>query len=401
MKKMFEEKLFQMEIAKRKKSKLEWKYHTKSLFKPETISFNSAQINLIKNLLFTPMSRHRRAEYWFVASGAKREMLNNKGYYQSLLNNFPNGIQSPTEKIIELDVPRTFPSDPFFKEEENRKKLINILTAFVRRDSTIGYSQGFNCIAGKLLMVVKEEEKVFWIFTQIIENYLPGDFYLLFTGVRKDMKIIQDLIKKTLTFCDQSIIMCLNNLISKTFISLFSRGLPNDLTFQIWDAFFIYGEIILYRTFIWIAYFLCDKSLVNKDIEEVSGYINDKMNEIEESGSLSYFLFMYNSISNSDIKKWKKKIEKSVEAETYLGDEKSNDKAKCDKTLPFCLYNNEEKNISKNSKFIVHKMNHEIKLYDNYFFEEINSKPNDINDDDYLNTSQDSLMIQRQKHICP
>ena len=398
---MFEEKLFQMEIAKRKKSKLEWKYHTKSLFKPETISFNSSQINLIKNLLFTPMSRHRRAEYWFVASGAKREMLNNKGYYKSLLDNFPNGIQSPTEKIIELDVPRTFPSDPFFKEEENRKKLINILRAFVRRDSTIGYSQGFNCIAGKLLMVVKEEEKVFWIFTQIIENYLPGDFYLLFTGVRKDMKIIQDLIKKTLTFCDQSIIMCLNNLISKTFISLFSRGLPNDLTFQIWDAFFIYGEIILYRTFIWIAYFLCDKSLVNKDIEEVSGYINDKMNEIEESGSLSYFLFMYNSISNSDIKKWKKKIEKSVEAETYLGDEKNNDNVKCDKTLPFCLYNNEEKNISKNSKFIVHKMNHEIKLYDNYFFEEINSKPNNINEDDYFNTSQDSLMIQRQKHICP
>ena len=401
MKKMFEEKLFQMEIAKRKKSKLEWKYHTKSLFKPETISFNSTQINLIKNLLFTPMSRHRRAEYWFVASGAKREMLNNKGYYQSLLDNFPKGIQSPTEKIIELDVPRTFPSDPFFKEEENSKKLINILRAFVRRDSTIGYSQGFNCIAGKLLMVVKEEEKVFWIFTQIIENYLPGDFYLLFTGVRKDMKIIQDLIKKTLTFCDQSIIMCLNNLISKTFISLFSRGLPNDLTFQIWDAFFIYGEIILYRTFIWIAYFLCDKSLVNKDIEEVSGYINDKMNEIEESGSLSYFLFMYNSISNSDIKKWKKKIEKSVEAETYLGDEKNNDNVKCDKTLPFCLYNNEEKNISKNSKFIIHKMNQEIKLYDNYFFEEINSKPDNINDDDYFNTPQDSLMVQRQKHICP
>ena len=400
---MFEEKLFQMEIAKRKKSKLEWKYHTKSLFKPDTISFSSTQINLIKNLLFTPMSRHRRAEYWYVASGAKREMLNNKGYYQSLLNNFPNGTQSPTEKIIQLDVPRTFPSDPFFKEEENRKKLINILTAFVRRDSTIGYSQGFNCIAGKLLMVVKDEEQVFWIFTQIIENYLPGDFYLLFTGVRKDMKIIQDLIKKTLTFCDQSIIMCLNNLISKTFISLFSRGLPNDLTFQIWDAFFIYGEIILYRTFIWIAYFLCDKSLVNKDIEEVSGYINDKMNEIQESGSLNYFLFMYNSISNSDIKKWKKKIEKTVEAETYLGDEKNHDNnVKCDKTLPFCLYNNEEKNINKNSKFIVHKMNHEIKLYDNYFFEETNNKNNDdINDYDYINSSQDSLMVQRQKHICP
>ena len=405
MKKMFEEKLYQIEIMKRKELKLTWKYHTKELFKPETISFNSKQLDLIKNLLYTPISRHRRPEYWFIASGAKREMLNNKGYYQSLLNNFPEGTQSPTEKVIDLDIPRTFPSEDFFKDEENRKKLINILKAFVKRNSTIGYSQGFNCIAGRLLMVVKDEEETFWIFTQIIENYLPGDFYLLFTGVRKDMKIIQDLIKKTLTFCDESIILCLNNLISKTFISLFSRGIPKELTFQIWDAFFIYGEIILYRTFIWIAYFLCDKSLVNKDIEEVSQYMTEKMSEIEESGSLNYFLLMFNAVNYSSIKKWKKRIEKKVEEETYLGDEQyKENKIKCDKDLPFCLYNNEEKNISKNSKFIVHKMKHEIKLYDNYFFEEINKKDNENenekNDDDDLNISQDSLIIQRQKHIC-
>ena len=402
MNNVFEEKLFQMEIEKRKKLKLEWKYHTKALFKPETISFNSAQIDLIKNLLYTPISRHRRPEYWFIASGAKREMLNNKGYYKSLINNFPKGTQSPTEKIIELDVPRTFPTEPFFQDEENKQKLINILKAFVRRNSTIGYSQGFNCIAGKLLLVIKDEEQVFWIFTQIIENYLPGDFYLLFTGVRKDMKIIQEIIKKTLTFADQSIIMCLNNLISKTFISLFSRGIPQELTFQIWDAFFIYGEIILYRTFIWIAYFLCNESLVNKDIEEVSTYMNDKMKVIQESGSLNYFLLMYNSINYSSIKKWKKKIEKNIENDTYLTSEKSTDnkkKVECDKNLPFCLCNNEEKEIKKNSKFIVHKSNHEIKLYDNYFFEDVGSKIEE-NDNDDLNISQDSLVVQRQKHLC-
>ena len=87
-----------------------------------------------------------------------------------------------------------------------------------------------------------------------------------------------------------------------------------------------------------------------------------------------------------------------------MGDEQiKGNKIKCDKNLPFCLYNNEEKNISKNSKFIVHKMNHEIKLYDNYFFEEINKKDNENekNDaDDDLNISQDSLIIQRHKHIC-
>ena len=32
MKKMFEEKLYQIEIMKRKELKLTWKYHTKELF---------------------------------------------------------------------------------------------------------------------------------------------------------------------------------------------------------------------------------------------------------------------------------------------------------------------------------------------------------------------------------
>ena len=398
---MFEDQVFKKAVQKRKALKLEWKYHTKKLFKPETITFNQKEIELIKNLLYTPISKHRRREYWLIASGAKREMLNNKGYYQSLLNNFQNGTQSPSEKIIELDVPRTFPSEPFFKEEKNRQKLMNILKAFVRRNSTIGYSQGFNCIVGKLLVVVNDEEEVFWIFTQIIENYLPGDFYLLFTGVRKDMKIIQEIIKKTLTFCNQTIMLSLNNLISKTFISLFSRGMPEQITFQIWDAFFIYGEIVLYRTFIWIAYLLCDESLVKKDIEEVSTYISDKMKEIQESGSLNHFLFMSDFINYKNIKIWKKQIQSNVEEETYLRNTKNSIKnVQCNKKLPFCLYNDEENDINKNSKFIVHRMKHKIKIYDNYFFEETNKNEN--NDDiDNLNTSEDSILIQRQMHLCP
>ena len=74
------------------------------------------------------------------------------------------------------------------------------MTAFVRRNATIGYSQGLNFIVARLLMVVEDQEKVFWIFTQIVETYLPGDFFLLFTGVRKDMKIIEKIIKKKLNF---------------------------------------------------------------------------------------------------------------------------------------------------------------------------------------------------------
>jgi hypothetical protein len=414
---MFEEKLYQMEIMKRKKLKLEWKYHTKKLFKPNKISFTQEEKELIKNLLYTPMSRHRRKDYWLIASGAKREMLNNKGYYQSLLKHFPNGTQSPSEKIINLDIPRTFPNEPFFKEERNRDKLKNILTAFVRRNTSIGYTQGFNCIVGKLLLVVGDEEEVFWIFTQMIECYLPGDFYLVFTGVRKDIKIIVEIVSKTLKFCDQSIILCLNNLVGKTFISLFSREIPNELTYQIWDAFFIYGEIILYKAFIWIAYLFCDNTLKNKDVEAVSEYIDNKMKQTNDSNNLNYFLLMYDGINNNKLKQWKKMIENSVEKDTFKGSNNQKKEIKCDKSMPYCLYNKDSEDIKKQSRFIIHKMNHKIELYDNYF-DDIHYKSNEdnnsnkenniINDDiiniennNELNISQDSLLIQRQKHCCP
>jgi hypothetical protein len=414
---MFEEKLYQMEIMKRKKLKLEWKYHTKKLFKPNKISFTQEEKELIKNLLYTPMSRHRRKDYWLIASGAKREMLNNKGYYQSLLKHFPNGTQSPSEKIINLDIPRTFPNEPFFKEERNRDKLKNILTAFVRRNTSIGYTQGFNCIVGKLLLVVGDEEEVFWIFTQMIECYLPGDFYLVFTGVRKDIKIIVEIVSKTLKFCDQSIILCLNNLVGKTFISLFSREIPNELTYQIWDAFFIYGEIILYKAFIWIAYLFCDNTLKNKDVEAVSEYIDNKMKQTNDSNNLNYFLLMYDGINNNKLKQWKKMIENSVEKDTFKGSNNQKKEIKCDKSMPYCLYNKDSEDIKKQSRFIIHKMNHKIELDDNYFDDihyknnedNISNKENNIINDDIiniennneLNISQDSLLIQRQKHCCP
>jgi hypothetical protein len=52
---------------------------------------------------------------------------------------------------------RTFPLDPFFQDQRNIIKLKNILLAYSRRNSTIGYCQGFNFIAGKILKNCEDE----------------------------------------------------------------------------------------------------------------------------------------------------------------------------------------------------------------------------------------------------
>ena len=98
-----------------------------------------------------------RDKFWFIASGAKREMLNFPNYYNNILNNYPDYIPSLFEQTIDKDLTRTFPDETFFQNKENLNKLRNILVAFSRRNSTIGYNQGFNLIAGRILEIVQDE----------------------------------------------------------------------------------------------------------------------------------------------------------------------------------------------------------------------------------------------------
>jgi len=43
-----------------------------------------------------------RSELWLITSGAKRELINNPGYYKFLTENYPIGIELPTDKQIDL-----------------------------------------------------------------------------------------------------------------------------------------------------------------------------------------------------------------------------------------------------------------------------------------------------------
>ena len=83
-------------------------------------------------------------------------------YYNDILNNYPNYIPSLFEKTIESDLGRTFPEEEFFQSNDNINKIRNILIAFSRRNSSIGYTQGFNFIVGRLLEVIKNEVRIIY-----------------------------------------------------------------------------------------------------------------------------------------------------------------------------------------------------------------------------------------------
>lgn len=81
-------------------------------------------------------------------------MKNHPNYYSILSN---SSIPSPYEHQINMDIQRTFPEDPYFQNIDALKKLKKILLAYSKRNLSIGYCQGFNFVAARLLKIMENE----------------------------------------------------------------------------------------------------------------------------------------------------------------------------------------------------------------------------------------------------
>lgn len=55
-------------------------------------------------------------------------------------------------EAIRIDLPRTFPENVFF--ENIRTPLFNVLVAYANHNKEIGYCQGLNYIAGKIVYII-------------------------------------------------------------------------------------------------------------------------------------------------------------------------------------------------------------------------------------------------------
>ena len=77
--------------------------------------FSEYDIQYIKTYLIEYFPKNDRDKFWFIGSGAKREMLNFPDYYNNILNNYPDYIPSLYEQTIDKDITRTFPDEKFFQ----------------------------------------------------------------------------------------------------------------------------------------------------------------------------------------------------------------------------------------------------------------------------------------------
>ena len=126
------------------------------------------------------------------------------------------------------------------------------LTCYFNRNLS-GYTQGCNFIVGRLLEFIGDEEKVFWTFSQLMENILSVDYFSQMLGVYVEVDILMCLLRdlytpnmlKKLEKNDK--IIYLQNILLQWFISLFIIKFPKKLQLFIWDILFIEKKIVLYK----------------------------------------------------------------------------------------------------------------------------------------------------------
>ncbi|KAG2231138.1 hypothetical protein INT48_003346 [Thamnidium elegans] len=204
-----------------------------------------------------------RAKAWMHYSGANIKMKQNEGVYQSLTSKTDRNEYAT---IIERDLYRTFPNHPLFGSEETDTKipmLRRILTAFSIYNTDIGYCQSLNFLAAFLLIIINDEEQVFWLFVTTIQDYFPTDmFNKTMQGAQIEQTVLMMMVyeklpgvwskisnKKCFWECEQTDSLPAITLVtSHWFLTMFINILPVETVLRIWDCFFIgEGYKVLYQ----------------------------------------------------------------------------------------------------------------------------------------------------------
>jgi len=403
------------------------------------ILFSKEQQSILKYLYLNDLiPKQYHSELWFISIGAKREQINNPKYYKNLLDNYPHFIPSAHEKQIELDIPRTFVDPNLQNRTDLKKKLRNILIAYSKRNITIGYCQGFNFMVGKLLQFYNnDEEKTFWVFTQILENILPFNYYITMYGVLIDTNIIMDILKmKNGDDLNPNLELFFYKTIILFLASLFTENLNDNLLYIVYDSLFMDGFIVIYKVILFLFDYLMKMSKKLKrelELNEMDEYFKSLLNNINEKeikklrkllfDELTYFEFNLKTLENMRNNKKDEiysEIEKDVKLRKFKEDEKNNklvlnslllykngkknELSECDLDWPLCIY--DKKYRYELCEFLNFKvLNFNIK--EDYFNninelnkENIIKEENDINPLIKQADKFKDLLIERRKHIC-
>ncbi|KNC98674.1 uncharacterized protein SPPG_06358 [Spizellomyces punctatus DAOM BR117] len=203
---------------------------------------------------------HLRAKIWTIMSGAQKDRFDS--LYPLLLKQ-----DSPFDRIIRRDIPRTFPKLDMFKEEggEGQRKLYQLLKAYSIYDAEVGYCQGLSFVVGPLLMQDMSETEAFAVLVRLMEdkppaaksasngNHHPHRAYALRTLFTPDMSGLHqmlyqhsELVREHLPdlyghFQEHGVTATMYA--SQWFLTLYTYHFPLPLVFRIFDIIFAEGAV--------------------------------------------------------------------------------------------------------------------------------------------------------------
>ncbi|KAG0635035.1 rab-GTPase-TBC domain-containing protein [Tuber brumale] len=219
-----------------------------------------------------------RWKVWTECSGATAMRV--PGYYEDILE---NGLDDPLViGQIEMDINRTLTDNVFYRQGPGVSKLKQVLVAYSRRNSAVGYCQGMNMIAASLLLIMPSEEDAFWVLCSIVEKILPKTYFesnLL--ASRADQQVLKQYVQEVLPSLHmhlQKLGVELEALTFQWFLSIFTDCLAAEALFRIWDVILcLVGSPFLFQVALALLR-LNEKALIScKSAAAVYSYLNGEM----------------------------------------------------------------------------------------------------------------------------
>ena len=358
-----------------------------------------------------------RAEFWFISSGAKRECIRHPNYYKFICENYPNNENSiREEREIEKDIKRTFPEEIFFQSNDNLDRFRKVLNCYYKRNLS-GYTQGCNQIVGRLLETVGDEEKTFWIFSQLMEDVLTVDYYSRMLGLYTDIDIVICLLRDLYL---PNIVQKLENTtgfqilfdtLVKWFVTLFIEHFPRKFQLLVWDVLFLDKKIVLYKVGIslWQKYKYQISQL--DGIESFVGFTKNFSLDFNDETFLKYILFLKNFEFDDNFLNSERKIiiEKKIKWERENTNKirvKKNVTDSCNTNWPSCIYDDNTR--QEYSDVLVYSQYEQCEIIEDYFKYENNNKY--LRNKKYLDLTKSNItykkinykniLIQRRQHVC-
>jgi hypothetical protein len=269
-----------------------------------------------------------------------------------------------------------------------------------------------NFIAGTLLNTGFNEEEGFWMLTQIIEVYLPLDYFSVMSGVIVDQKIFNFLLTTLIPKVAKHLkkIELDPSLFSvQWFVCMFAYSFERDVVVRIWDIFFVEGSVFLFKVALGIMK-LAQDIIINID-DFRKGYVDDEMHFIEnytksvhdpdtliEAASFKGFKLRWKRLERLRIR-FKAEVDAELDKQTQIYiDQRHLDKSYLLKSLFKKCLNPEECRLKcrRTSSFFTFYSGN-MQIIDNYV--------DDVCVPKYFNTKElrltsQGLMLGQKNHIC-